>query len=116
SLTLVDTGCGKGYLTFAAYDLLRRTGWTEVTVRGIEARSELVELCRRTARECGFGGLHFEAGTIESTSLDRVDVLVALHACDTATDDAVAKDVPEGEAVMLVVPLCHNEQRHLLSQ
>src|SRR5439155_7155533 len=85
SPTLVDMGCGKGYLTFAAYDLLRRTGWTEATVHGIQARSELVELCRRTARECGFGGLQFEAGTIESASLDRVEVLVELHACDAAT-------------------------------
>ena len=111
SLTLVDMGCGKGYLTFAAYDLLRRTGWTEATVRGIEARSELVELCHRSARECGFGGLQFEAGTIESTSLDRVDVLVALHACDTATDDAIAKGVKAGAALILVAPCCHKELR-----
>jgi len=104
-------GCGKGYLTFAAYALLRRAGWTEVTVRGIEARSELVELCQRSARECGFGGLQFEAGTIESTSLDRIDVLVALHACDTATDDAIAKGVQAGAALILVAPCCHKELR-----
>ena len=111
SLTLVDMGCGKGYLTFAAYDLLRRAGWAELTVRGIEARSGLVELCHRSARECGFSGLQFEAGTIESTSLDRVDVLVALHACDTATDDAIAKGVQAGAALILVAPCCHKELR-----
>ena len=111
SLRLVDMGCGKGYLTFAAYELLRRTGWTGVSVRGIEARSELVELCHRLARECGFGGLQFEAGTIESTPLDRVDVLVALHACDTATDDAIAKGVQAGAALILVAPCCHKELR-----
>jgi hypothetical protein len=111
SFTLVDMGSGKGYLTFAAYELLRRAGVTELTVRGIEARSELVELCRSTARECGFGGLDFEAGTIESTSLDRVDILVALHACDTATDDALAKGVQAGALLILAAPCCHQELR-----
>jgi hypothetical protein len=111
SLTLVDMGCGKAYLTFAAYDLLRRAGWDELSVRGIDARPELVGLCRRTALECGFDGLEFEAGTIESTSLDRVDVLVALHACDTATDDAIAKGVQAGASLILVAPCCHKELR-----
>ena len=111
SLTFVDMGCGKGYLTFAAYDLLRRAGWAELTVRGVEARPELVELCNRAARECGFSGLQFDTGTIESRSLDRVDVLVALHACDTATDDAIAKGVQAGAALILVAPCCHKELR-----
>jgi SAM-dependent methyltransferase len=111
SLTLVDMGCGKGYLTFAAYDLLRRDNRIELNVRGIETRSELVELCRRAARECGFDGLQFEVGTIETTSLVTVDVLVALHACDKATDDAIAKGVQAGAAVILVAPCCHKELR-----
>jgi 2-polyprenyl-3-methyl-5-hydroxy-6-metoxy-1,4-benzoquinol methylase len=111
SLTLVDMGCGKGYLTFAAYELLRRSGWAEATVRGIETRAELVELCRRAARERGFGGLQFESGTIESAALDRVDVLVALHACDTATDDAIAKGVRAGAHLILVAPCCQKELR-----
>jgi SAM-dependent methyltransferase len=114
-LTLVDMGCGKGYLTFAAYELLRRAGWTEVSVRGIEARSDLVELCQRAASGCGFSGLHFAAGTIESTSLDQVDVLVALHACDTATDDAIAKGIQARAALILVAPCCHKELRPQLS-
>jgi len=104
-------GCGKGYLTFAAYELLRCTGRTETAVRGVEARAELVELCNRAARECGFGGLQFETGTIECTALDRVDVLIALHACDTATDDAIAKGVQAGAALILVAPCCHKELR-----
>ena len=54
ALRLVDMGCGKGYLTFAAYDFLRRAGWSDVTFRGIEARPELVELCNRVASESGF--------------------------------------------------------------
>ena len=111
SLTLVDMGCGKGYLTFAAYEFLRRSGWAEATVRGIEARAELVELCRRAARECGFEGLQFESGAIESAALDRVDVLVALHACDTATDDAIAKGIRAGADLILVAPCCQKELR-----
>jgi hypothetical protein len=111
SLTLVDMGCGKGYLTFAAYELLRRSGWAQATVRGIEARVELVELCCRVAREFGFEGLQFEFGTIESAALDHVDALVALHACDTATDDAIAKGVQAGAGLILVAPCCQKELR-----
>ena len=110
SLTLVDMGCGKGYLTFAAYDFLC-TGVGELTVRGVEARPELVELCNRVAVENKCGALRFEAGTIESTSLEHVDVLVALHACDTATDDAIAKGIEAGARLILVAPCCHKELR-----
>lgn len=110
-LTLVDMGCGKGYLTFAAADLLLRNAPAHVTIRGIELRPELVALCNQVANASGFGGLRFEAGTIESTKLDRVDVLVALHACDTATDDALAKGVRAGATLMLAAPCCHKEIR-----
>lgn len=110
SLSLVDMGCGKGYLTFAAYDFLR-ADVSGLKVRGVEARPELVDLCNHVAAENKFGGLLFEAGTIESTSLDHVDVLVALHACDTATDDAIAKGIEAGASLILVAPCCHKELR-----
>ena len=113
TLRLVDMGCGKGYLTFAACDWLQRTGW-EVEVRGIEARPELVELCNRAADEHGFTGLRFEQGTIASTALGAVDVLVALHACDTATDDALARGIQAGAALILAAPCCHRELRSQL--
>jgi len=111
SLLLVDVGRGKGYLTFAAYDWLQRAGARQLNVRGIEARIELVELCNRVAAENRFDGLRFDAGTIESASLGRVDVLVALHACDTATDDAIAKGIQAGASLILVAPCCHKELR-----
>jgi len=111
NLTLVDMGCGKGYLTFAAYDFLVRNGAGDANVRGIEARPELVELCNRVAAENQFAGLRFEAGTIESARLDRADALVALHACDTATDDAIAKGIQAGASLILVAPCCHKELR-----
>jgi SAM-dependent methyltransferase len=111
NLILVDMGSGKGYLTFAAYEFLGRAGFDRANVRGIEARPELVELCNRGAAESRFDGLRFEAGTIESMPLDRVDVLVALHACDTATDDAIVKGIQAGASLILVAPCCHKELR-----
>jgi SAM-dependent methyltransferase len=113
ALRLVDMGCGKGYLTFAAFDWLVRTGW-QPSVRGIEARPELVELCNRVAAAEQFGGLRFELGTIASTALEGVDVLVALHACDTATDDALAKGIQAGASLILAAPCCHKELRSQL--
>jgi hypothetical protein len=112
--TRVDMGSGKGYLTFAAFDWLRRFGRPNLIVRGIEARAELVELCNRVAQENGLAQLRFETGTIANAQLDRVDVLVALHACDTATDDAIAKGIRAGASLILVAPCCHKELRPCL--
>lgn len=108
---LIDMGCGKGYLTFAAYDWLNRQAAGAVDVRGIEARPELVELGNRVARESGLDKLRFEAGTIDSTKLERVEVLIALHACDTATDDAIAKGIAAGAKLIVVSPCCQKEVR-----
>src|SRR5690606_4503226 len=79
-LEIADMGSGKGYLTFALADLLR----SRATIRGIETRQELVNLCNRVAREQGFApALRFEAGDIAEAGIERCDVLIALHACDT---------------------------------
>ena len=110
-LTLVDMGCGKGYLTFAASDWLRRSGWNEATVRGIEARPDLVDLCNRAAKENQFDHLQFETGAIAGVQPDRADVLIALHACDTATDDAIAWGVRASASLIIVSPCCHKELR-----
>jgi len=107
---LIDLGCGKGYLTFAACEWLQRAGWN-ASVRGIEARTELVELCNRVARENGFARLRFETGDIASASIERADVLIALHACDTATDDAIAKGIAASARLIVVSPCCHKELR-----
>jgi hypothetical protein len=110
-LTIVDMGCGKGYLTFAAYDWLRCFGRSEAKVRGIEARADLVDLCNRTAKENQFDRLRFETGAIDGVKPDRADVLIALHACDTATDDAIAWGVRAGATLIIVSPCCHKELR-----
>ena len=87
-LRVVDMGSGKGYLTFAAYAFLRQAGY-HAEVFGIERRRALVDLCNRVAAQCEFHDLRFEVGEISDVKLEGVDVLVALHACDTATDDAI---------------------------
>jgi len=110
-LRLVDMGCGKGYLAFAARNLLERLGWKNADVRGVEVRPELVDLCNRVSGECGFQNLRFEPGVIASTPLERVEVLVALHACDTATDDALARGVQAGASLIVVAPCCHKQLR-----
>jgi hypothetical protein len=110
-LRLVDMACGKGYLTFAAWDWLRHHGWPEAEVLGVEARPDLVEHCQRVAAEQGAAGLSFAGGTIASQDVTGANILVALHACDTATDDALAKGVEAGAGLILASPCCHKELR-----
>ena len=104
---IVDMGCGKGYLTFAAASHFGQ----RAEVLGIEARPDLVELCNRVVTDVRFNTLTFAAGTIAETALDRVDVLIALHACDTATDDAIAKGIAANAALIVVSPCCQKELR-----
>jgi len=106
---VADMGCGKGYLTFAAWQFFQTIARRPVHVRGIEQRPELVELCNRTARECGCDGLEFAAGLIADAPLTKLDVLIALHACDTATDDAIAQGIAAAAALIVVAPCCHKE-------
>lgn len=112
-IRIADMGCGKGYLTFA---LAAHLG-PRAEVTGIESRPELVQLCNDLARAPAhpLPNLHFAAGTIESATLDRLDVLVALHACDTATDDALAKGLAAGARLLVVSPCCQKELRAQLT-
>ncbi len=111
-LQIVDMGCGKGYLTFAVSALLG----DYARVRGIETRPELVTLCNQAAEAHGFGPrLSFEAGTIAEIPLAEADVLIALHACDTATDDALAKGVSARAKLLVVAPCCQKELRAQLT-
>ena len=110
-LRAVDMGAGKGYLTFAIAEFFRARG-IEAEIIGVEARPELVELTNRVAREHGFSGLRFERGAIGDYSPPQPpDVLIALHACDTATDDALALAVRGGTSLILAAPCCHKEVR-----
>lgn len=110
-MRVVDMGAGKGYLTFAAAEFLRGRG-IDAEITGVEARKELVKLTNDVAREHGFPKLHFERGTIGDWQPSAPpDVLIALHACDTATDDALAQAVRAESALIVTAPCCHKEVR-----
>jgi len=110
-LSIVDMGSGKGYLTFAVYDYLNRQPGLEAEVVGLEARADLVGLCNETARAAGFERLRFQTGYIQNFELPRTDILIALHACDTATDDALFKGIAANASVIITAPCCHKEVR-----
>lgn len=111
-LAVVDMGSGKGYLTFALAHLLG----ARATVTGVEARPELVDLCNRTAREHALAPrLAFTAGHIADMPLAACDILIALHACDTATDDALARGIAAGAKLLVVAPCCQKELRSQLT-
>jgi len=115
-LTLADMGCGKGYLTFGAWHLFRRIGKQPVRVIGVEARDDLVEVTNKLAGQIKADGLEFICGTIESAQLQRVDALIALHACNTATDDAIRRGIELGTQLIVVAPCCHKELRPQLGE
>ncbi len=109
-ITVLDMGSGKGYLTFALYDYLVRAG-KEARVTGVEFRQEMVDLCNALAEKAAFAGLNFVQGTIEGHDFTHSDVVVALHACDTATDEALYKGIRAGARVIMVSPCCHKQVR-----
>jgi SAM-dependent methyltransferase len=113
-LRVADMGSGKGYLTFAAYAFLRQAGY-HTEVLGIERRPALVDLCNRVAAQCEFHDLRFEVGEISDVKLEGVDVLVALHACDTATDDALYRAIAAEAQLIFLAPCCHKEVRPQLT-
>ena len=107
---IVDMGAGKGYLTFATHEFFRARGVIP-DVTGVELRAELVELANGVAKEAGCEGLHFIEGAISKVSVNACDVLIALHACDTATDDALFEGIRAGAALIVAAPCCHKELR-----
>ena len=109
-LRIVDMGSGKGYLTFAAYDHFKNEG-VNVRITGVEAKADLVGLCNDIAKASDFEGLEFTGGTIDSYDVGHADILIALHACNTATDDAIYKGIKAAADLIVVAPCCHQEIR-----
>lgn len=108
---LVDMGSGKGYLTFALYDYLTHERGLEVSLTGIELREHLVEEGNALAAAQGFSGLQFISTDIAEYEPERIDMLIALHACDTATDLAIAKGIAAQAQIIVVAPCCHKQIR-----
>lgn len=113
ALSIIDMGSGKGYLTFAAYDHFSRKlsepRASNLRVTGVESRPHLVALCNEIALACGYDGLKFIQGDIADFDAQRADILIALHACDTATDEALYKGIAAKASIIVAAPCCHKE-------
>lgn len=116
TLEVIDMGAGKGYLTFALYDYLTNVLNLNAKVTGIEYRKDLVDLCNDIAKKSNFKSLQFQQGTIIDADTTQANVLIALHACDTATDDAIYKGITSNADLIVVAPCCHKQIRRELEQ
>lgn len=110
-ITIADMGSGKGYLTFALFDYLQNKLARQVTMTGIEYRADLVNFCNEVARTSGFKGLQFVQGAIGDTEIPPSDIFIALHACDTATDDAIFKGIKMDARLIVCAPCCQKQIR-----
>ena len=126
-IRIIDFGCGKSYLTFAIYYYLHELRGRDVSIIGLDLKENVIERCNALAKECGYTQLHFQTGDIaryqaqplpskeedgaeeNAQTPSLVDMVVTLHACDTATDEALAKAVGWGAGVILSVPCCQHE-------
>ena len=108
---VVDMGAGKGYLTFSLYDYLTNKVGVKPQMTGVEFRDDLVSHCNDIAHKAGFETLRFVKGNIENTQLPRIDMLIALHACDTATDDAIYRGIRANASLIVCAPCCHKQIR-----
>jgi hypothetical protein len=110
-LNIFDMGSGKGYLTFATYDFFKNIRGIDVSVTGVDTKSQLVGLCNDIARASEFENLKFVNGWIGDFDVHSADILIALHACNTATDDAIFKGIRAEADLIVVAPCCHQEIR-----
>lgn len=109
-LTIVDFGCGKSYLTFALYHYLAIQTGRQLSIVGLDLKTDVIAHCSALAAKLEYDKLQFLVGDIaDYNGLDQVDMVVTLHACDTATDAALEKAVRWGASVILSVPCCQHE-------
>ncbi|WDV44858.1 SAM-dependent methyltransferase [Clostridiaceae bacterium M8S5] len=109
-LMIIDFGCGKSYLTFALYHYLVKMKKIKAKIIGLDLKREVIEFCNKTAKDLGYNKLKFIHGDIKNyDELNSVDMVITLHACDTATDDALVKAVNWGADIILSVPCCQHE-------
>ena len=115
--TIIDFGCGKSYLTFAMYYYLHELKGYDIRIIGLDLKKEVIRHCGELAEKYGYDKLTFLEGDIaDYEGVDHVDMVVTLHACDTATDYALAKAVGWGAKVILSVPCCQHELNGQIEQ
>ncbi|OAL80862.1 methyltransferase [Acinetobacter sp. SFB] len=110
ALRVVDFGSGKGYLTFALYDYLEKQDQTPF-VTGVELNDKMVEFCQQVAEESQFSQLDFFQGDVRTYQPEHLDVMIALHACDVATDFAIHSGIRLNAQMIMCAPCCHKELR-----
>lgn len=108
---IADMGAGKGYLTFALYEYLNTHYDKKIMMEGVEIRRDLVEKINDIIQRCQLNNFKFIENSIEEYQPSKLDVLIALHACDTATDDAILKGVRNNAKLIICAPCCHKQIR-----
>lgn len=109
-IRIIDFGCGKSYLTFAMYYYLHQLQGRDIQVTGLDLKEDVIRHCGELARKLRYDGLEFKQGDISSfEGVEKVDMVVSLHACDKATDYALEKAVKWGASVIMAVPCCQHE-------
>ncbi|MDP5040978.1 MAG: SAM-dependent methyltransferase [Paraglaciecola sp.] len=110
-MQVVDFGSGKGYLTFAIHDYLHHHLATDSQVTGVELRAQLAELCQQAAQNLEHKGLNFVCGDVKTHAPQHTDVMIALHACDVATDYAIHYGIRANASIIMCSPCCHKQIR-----
>ena len=108
---IADMGAGKGYLTFALHEVLTQRLKLDVDIKGVEIRPDLVLKINEIIKSSGLKGLEFVESSIEAYHPEKLDVLIALHACNTATDDAIVSGIRAGAELIVCAPCCHKQIR-----